>query len=74
MYAEFQSFRTLAKPGRTVKQEQEHISRNHVQAFYWSSVHIRVNILAAIKTKSENDLRSGFLIESGDLGVMQGSE
>ena len=30
---------TQAGPGRTVKQQQEEISRNHVQAFYPISVH-----------------------------------
>ena len=29
-----------AGPGRTVKQEQEEISRNHVQAFIPGSVHV----------------------------------
>ena len=32
--------RTQAGPGRTVKQEQEEISRNHVQTFISPSVHI----------------------------------
>ena len=31
--------RTQAGPGRTVKQEQEKISRNHVQTFSGCSVH-----------------------------------
>ena len=31
--------RTQAGPGRTVKQEQEDISRNHVQTFSGCSVH-----------------------------------
>ena len=31
--------RTQAGPGRTVKQEQEEISRNHVQTFIYLSVH-----------------------------------
>ena len=31
--------RTQAGPGRTVKQEQEEISRNHVQAFIPGSVY-----------------------------------
>ena len=31
--------RTQAGPGRTVKQEQEQISRNHVQTFISPSVH-----------------------------------
>ena len=31
--------RTQAGPGRTVKQEQEDISRNHVQTFIYPSVH-----------------------------------
>ena len=31
--------RTLAGPGRTVKQEQQEISRNHVQTFIFPSVH-----------------------------------
>ena len=30
--------RTQAGPGRTVKQEQEEISRNHVQTFFGGSV------------------------------------
>ena len=30
--------RTQAEPGRTVKQEQEEISRNHVQTFIYLSV------------------------------------
>ena len=30
--------RTQAGPGRTVKQEQEEISRNHVQTFVYLSV------------------------------------
>ena len=33
--------RTQAGPGRTVKQEQEQISRNHVQTFIYLSVHVR---------------------------------
>ena len=39
--------RTQAEPGRTVKQEQEQISRNHVQTFSGCSVHAlrRVPIL-----------------------------
>ena len=32
--------RTQAGPGRTVKQEQEEISRNHVQTFISPSVHV----------------------------------
>ena len=32
--------RTQAEPGRTVKQEQEDISRNHVQTFIYLSVHL----------------------------------
>ena len=32
--------RTQAGPGRTVKQEQEEISRNHVQTFSGCSVHL----------------------------------
>ena len=32
--------RTQAGPGRTVKQEQEEISRNHVQTFIYLSVRI----------------------------------
>ena len=35
--------RTQAGPGRTVKQEQEEVSRNHVQAFIPGSVHISTN-------------------------------
>ena len=31
--------RTQAGPGRTVKQEQEEISRNHIQTFIYLSVH-----------------------------------
>ena len=30
--------RTQAEPGRTVKQEQEEVSRNHVQTFIYLSV------------------------------------
>ena len=32
--------RIQAGPGRTVKQEQEEISRNHVQTFIYLSVHL----------------------------------
>ena len=35
--------RTQAGPGRTVKQEQEEISRNHVQTFICLSVHIMLD-------------------------------
>ena len=35
--------RTQAGPGRTVKQEQEEISRNHVQTFISPSVSTEVN-------------------------------
>ena len=34
--------RTQAGPGKTVKQEQEHISRNHVQTFSGGSVHLGI--------------------------------
>ena len=33
--------RTQAGPGRTVKQEQEEMSRNHVQTFIFPTVHIK---------------------------------
>ena len=33
--------RTQAGPGRTVKQEQEEISRNHVQTFIYLSVFLK---------------------------------
>ena len=39
-----------AGPGRTVKQEQEEISRNHVQAFIPGSVEISYAILVSMKT------------------------
>ena len=35
-----------AGPGRTVKQEQEEISRNHVQAFIPGSVYVQFSPLA----------------------------
>ena len=36
--------RTQAGPGRAVKQEQEYISRNHIQTFIYLSVEVnRVN-------------------------------
>ena len=35
---------TLAGPGRTVKQEQEEISRNHIQTFICLSVHLNVSL------------------------------
>ena len=37
--------RTQAAPGRTVKQEQEDISRNHVQTFSGCSVHRLENFI-----------------------------
>ena len=40
--------RTQAGPGRTVKQEQEEISRNHVQTFISPSVHTHVESISKI--------------------------
>ena len=39
--------RTQAGPGRTVKQEQEEISRNHVQTFICLSVYVLSSTFAA---------------------------
>ena len=40
--------RTQAGPGRTVKQEQEEISRNHVQTFSGCSVEKRQNVMSEL--------------------------
>ena len=50
--------RTLAGPGRTVKQEQEEISRNHVQNFSGGSLH------ALLRTYSTNSQRDVIGVES----------
>ena len=46
--------RTQAGPGRTVKQEQDEISRNHVQAFILGSVHICAWARFSLKFHSYN--------------------
>ena len=49
--------RTQAGPGRTVKQEQEEISRNHVQTFICLSVHTADGHPAALRLSEH--LREG---------------
>ena len=40
--------RTQAEPGRTVKQEQDEITRNHVQTFIFPSVLGRPNMIPIV--------------------------
>ena len=64
---------TQAEPGRTVKQEQEEISRNHVQTFISPSVGARENMLSLAKKGTRKTFsylprsRKEFLVNSFSL-------
>ena len=56
--------RTQAGPGRTVKQEWEEISRNHVQTFISPSVLLQINDLLGGVSK-KGIIRTEYLVEVG---------